>query len=107
VDDVDEREWGLRPRTVAALRRRRARRLGPLPTAAPLGGRSEERPGPRGELLLELRDLQLELRLGRTLRLGQRPGQLHEPAMEPRVLRLEEERHLAQPLEDRLDQARE
>src|SRR5207244_9598877 len=91
-----------RPRAVAALRRRRTRSLGRLTAAAPLRRRTEERPGTRGELLLQALDLQLELRVVCAFRLRQRPGQLHQPAVEPGVLRLEEPRHLPQPLEIRL-----
>src|SRR5439155_12023280 len=51
---------------------------------------------------LQALDLQLELHLRRPRRLRRRPGQLPQPAVEPRVLRLQQQRHLPQPLEVRL-----
>src|SRR5207245_10898187 len=75
---LDPRERARRPRAVAARRRRRAQGLGRLAAAAPLRRGTEERPGARGELLLQALDLQLELRVGGAVRLRQRAGQLHE-----------------------------
>ena len=100
MHDLNQRQRRLRPRPVAAARRRRG--LGRLATAAALGRRPEERAGARGQLLLEALELQLELRLRAAGRRGERPRELDEAPVEPRVLGLQEQRHLPQPLEVRL-----
>ena len=102
VHDVDPRQLGLRSRPVSAPGRRGARRLLALRAPTPFRGAAEEGPGAGRELLLQPRDLELELGVGRARGRSQRPGEFHQPPMEPRVLRLEEQRHLPQPLEVRL-----
>ena len=102
VHDVHPRQRGLRPRPVPARGCGRARRLLARGAAAPFRGAAEERPRAGRELLLEPRNLELELGMGRARGLGQRPAEFHQPPMEPRVLRFEQQRHLPQPLEVRL-----
>jgi len=82
VHDLDQGERRLGARAVTTAGRRGGQRVVPPLAAAPLRRRTEERPGARREVLLQARDLQLELGLRRALRLRQRAGQLYQPPME-------------------------
>jgi hypothetical protein len=98
VDHLDDRQRSLLARSVAGLRllgfRGRAR--------SPLRGVTEERLGTARELLLQVRDLELEALGLLTACLAQLVCELLEALEQPRVLLLQQERCLAQSLDIRL-----
>ncbi len=101
VDDLDDRERLLLAGTVTGLRLLRLLGLR-VAVRSSLGRVAEERLGAARELLLEMRDLELEgLRLV-TACVAQLAGEPLQALEEPRVLLLQQERGLAQPLDVRL-----
>jgi hypothetical protein len=101
VDDLDDRERLLLARTVAGLRLLRLLGLR-VAARSPLGRVAEQRLRAARELLLQVRDLELEgLRLV-TACVTQLAGEPLQALEESRVLLLEQECCLSQPLDVRL-----